>query len=307
MAIPAASGYPQYSGNLIHPKFSSKLISRFYCSSVFADISTTEYSGDLKSCGDQITFFKEPEVVIGRLEKDGKIEHQTLVPESVTMTINDRLYFSVKVDMDDEDMMCNWETWKEAFMKRATYNMKQLIDKELLTKLYAEVDPRSKGTTSAGYNFGAPTAPLALTSTNILQVLSQINAQLCTLCSSGDDMFIVLPCEAQPLLMNSPILGQAYASGLNESTLLTGKAPRKIAGFDVYFSTNVGTVADGPLPVFLIIAGRKDSTAFAINNEGRFRVLPDKDSPDHFYQGFLIYGEKVIRKEGLAALYATLA
>lgn len=96
MAIPAASGYPQYSGNLIHPKFSSKLISRFYCSSVFADISTTEYSGDLKSCGDQITFSKEPEVVIGRLEKDGKIEHQTLVPESVTMTINDRLYFPSK-------------------------------------------------------------------------------------------------------------------------------------------------------------------------------------------------------------------
>ena len=42
MAVNAASGYPQYSGSLIPPMFSSKLVEQFYCSSVYADITTTD-------------------------------------------------------------------------------------------------------------------------------------------------------------------------------------------------------------------------------------------------------------------------
>lgn len=308
MAVSASSGYPQYSGNLITPKFSMELIERFYCTSVFADISVTDYSGEIRGCGDQITFFREPEVAIQNLEKDGKIEHQTLIAESVTMTIDNRFAFSVKIDRLDEQQICNWEKWKESFLKRAVYNMNQLIDKRLLTSLYAEVDSRNKGIlTSARYNFGAPGAPLSLTSANILQVMAQIHAQLCTLCASGEEMFIVLPCEAMPVLMNSPILGQAYASGLSNSALLNGKIPDMIAGFHVYFSVNVGTAVEGANTAFFIIAGRRDSTGFAITNENDFRIIEDKDDPDHYYQGFMTWGSKVIRKEGLVGVYATLA
>jgi hypothetical protein len=308
MAVSAASGYAQLSGNLINPKFSMKLIERFYCSSVIADISVTDYSGEINNCGDQITFFREPEVQIQNLEKDGKLEHQTLLPDAVTMSVDNRLAFSVKIDRLDVQQMCNWEKWKESSLKRAVYNMNQQVDKILLTSLYADVDPRNKGSlTSAGYNFGRPTAPLVLTSANILQVLSQLHAQLCTLCASGEDMFVVLPCEAMPVLMNSPILSQAFASGLAGSALLNGKLPTMIAGFHVYFSVNVGTALEGAVPAFFIIAGRRDSTGFVMSNTDDFRIIEDKDDPDKYFQGFVTWGSKVIRKEGLVGLYATLA
>jgi hypothetical protein len=308
MAISAASGYPQWSGNLISPKFSMKLIERFYCSSVIADISTTDYSGDLMGCSDQITFFREPEVTIQSLEKDGKIEHQTLVTDAVTMTVDNRLAFSVKVDRIDQQQMCNWDKWKESFLKRAVYNMNQGIDKTLLTSLYAQVDSRNKGSlTSARYNFGATGAPLAITSANILQILSQIKAQLCTLCASSSDMFIVLPCEAEPVLANSPTLSLAYANGQGGSSLLNGRVPSMIAGFHVYFSVNVGTAVEGGNTAFFILAGRKDSTAFAITNEEDYRVMQHPDTPDYYYQGFMVWGSKVIRPEGLVGLYATFA
>jgi hypothetical protein len=45
MAVPAAPGYPQYSGNLISPMFSMDLLELFYCTSIYGEISTTEYSG----------------------------------------------------------------------------------------------------------------------------------------------------------------------------------------------------------------------------------------------------------------------
>ena len=59
MAIPAASGYPQYSGNLINPLFSMDLLERFYASTIYSDISSTEYTGELEKGGDQITFWRD--------------------------------------------------------------------------------------------------------------------------------------------------------------------------------------------------------------------------------------------------------
>lgn len=63
MAVKAAAGYPQYSNNIITPMFSMDLLERFYCTTVFSDISTTEYSGELQKCGDQITFSANPKSV----------------------------------------------------------------------------------------------------------------------------------------------------------------------------------------------------------------------------------------------------
>jgi len=48
---------PQYSGNLISPMFSMDLLELFYCTSIYGEISTTEYSGTLEKCGDQVTFY----------------------------------------------------------------------------------------------------------------------------------------------------------------------------------------------------------------------------------------------------------
>ncbi len=52
MAVPAAAGYVQYSGNIISPLFSMELLEQFYCSTLYSDISTVEYSGELEKCGD---------------------------------------------------------------------------------------------------------------------------------------------------------------------------------------------------------------------------------------------------------------
>lgn len=316
MAVPAASGYPQYSGSLIPPMFSSKLVEQFYCSSTYADITTTEYSGELNKCGDQITFFRSPRVRIRRGQKDSTIKHDTIDTCPVTLVIDKELEFSVKVSKIDVKQICNWDAWQTSLLKSASYNIGEAIDQELLAQMYVEADPQNKGETAGvrthSYDMGAVGAPVAVTSSNIWQVLTQVAGVLREQCLPMEDLFIVLPDVALPILLNSPMLSaNAGLAGacceVASNAILNGKIPAKIAGFDVYISHNVFSTTDGGDTVYEVVAGWRGATAFAMQIEDTRIIDNDKDSWDIFLQGMTVYGSKVIQAEGLAGLYATFA
>lgn len=316
MAVPAASGYPQYSGSLIPPMFSTRLIENFYCQSVFGDITTTEYAGELTKCGDQLTFFRAPKVTIRKGVKDGPIKHDTIDTCPVTMTIDQMLQFSVKISHVDIEQTCGWSKWEASLLKSATEGMTREIDAELLCKMALDADPCNKGNkagvTSGSYNLGSVGAPISLTSANIWEVMTQVLSVMGEQCLPMDDMYIVLPDVARVTLLNSPKITQnaGLAGACCNTTsdgVLNGKLPEKIAGFDVYFSSRVCKQFD-PLvsaDTYSIIAGWRGATAFAAQIE-RTRILPDadKDSWDTYIQGMMVYGHKVIQSEGIAMLYA---
>lgn len=316
MAVPSAAGYPSYSGSLIPPMFSSKLVEQFYCSSTYADITTTEYSGELNKCGDQITFFRSPRVRVRRGQKDSTIKHDTIDTCPITMVVDKELEFSVKVAKVDVKQICNWDAWQSSLLKSASYNIGEAIDQELLAKMYVEADPTNKGATAGvrtqSYNMGEVGSPVAITSDNIWQVLTQVAGVLREQCLPMEDLFIVLPDVALPILLNSPMLSaNAGLAGacceVASNAILNGKIPAKIAGFDVYISHNVFSATDGSDTVYEVVAGWRGATAFAMQIEETRIIDNDKDSWDIYLQGMTVYGSKVIQAEGLAGLYATFS
>jgi hypothetical protein len=296
--------------------FSSKLVEQFYCSSTYADITTTEYSGELNKCGDQITFFRSPRVRIRRGQKDSTIKHDTIDTCPITLTIDKELEFSVKIAKIDVKQICNWDAWQSSLLKSASYNIGEAIDQELLAQMYVEADPTNKGATAGirtrSYNLGSVGAPVAITSDNIWQVLTQVAGVLREQCLPMEDLFIVLPDVALPVLLNSPMLSaNAGLAGacceVASNAILNGKIPAKIAGFDVYISHNVFSTDDNGDVVYEIVAGWRGATAFAMQIEDTRIIDNDKDSWDIYLQGMTVYGSKVIQAEGLAGLYATFA
>lgn len=316
MAVTAQSGYPQYSGSLIPPLFSSKLVEQFYCSSVYADITTTEYSGELNKCGDQITFFRTPRVRVRRGSKDGTIKHDTIDTCPIQMTIDQMLEFSVKVSKVDMKQICNWASWESALLKSASYNIGEAIDQNLLTTTFVEASAQNKGTAAGvrtgSYNLGATGSPLSLTSNNMWETLTQVAGVLREQCLPMDDLYIVLPDVALPVILNSPMVSaNAGLAGacceVASNAIMNGKIPSKLAGFDVYISHNVPYVTDGGVTAYSMIAGWRGATAFAMQVEDTRVITDDKDSWDQYLQGMTVYGNQVIQPEGVAGLYGSFA
>jgi hypothetical protein len=294
--------------------FSLEVIEQFYNTSVFGDITTTEYTGELKKCGDQITFFRSPKVTINRGVKDGSIKHGVFDTCPVTMTIDNMLEFSVKVSQVDIEQICQWDKWETSLLKSASYGLTQEIDSELLCRMALDANPANKGENagvrSGAYNLGKVGAPVAVTALNIYEVLLHLRAVLKEQSVPMDDIFVVLPDVAETVLLSCPLLinnaGLAGASNLASDGILNGKLPGKIAGFDVYISPNVCSTPDSAVSAdcYDIIAGWRGATAFAAQVEKTRVIENDKDSWDTYLQGMTVYGHKVIQDEGIARLYA---
>lgn len=307
--VPAAAGHPQYSGNFIHPMVSMRLIEDFYCTSVFGEISTTEYAGEFSKGGDQITFWRAPEVIVRDYVKNGEMKHDTLESKPVTISIDRSKYFSFKMDCIDEFQIQNWDAIKSATMANATRAMVDCIDKELLGTTFAMAAESNQGA-NAGcqckrVDLGVLGAPVALTADNILEKLTEVALVLDEQCVPQEGRFIVLPQCFKPLIFNGP-LACADCSGMNESMYLNGRIPQSLVGFRIYFSHNVPMVDDiSNRKAWHIMAGLPMATVFATQME-KMREFEGHDSFDTYYQALQVYGFDVLYPQALVHLYATL-
>lgn len=309
MPIPAASGYPQYSGNLITPIFRMQLLERWYCSTIYSDIASTEYTGELSKGGDQVIFWREPKVLVRKYDKNDPIIHDTIDSDPVTMTIDHAYSFSIKMNKIDEQQIQNFDTWKAAFLRNAGKELALVVDPVLLTHMYTSVANSNEGATagvkSSSLNMGASGAPLVITATNIITVLSEVHQVLDEACAPKEGRWITLPPAGITALRNSD-LQAAYMTALSWSPLINGKIPETVMGFTIMESNYLPTEIDagtGKL-VYHLVAGVKSATAFAATIEDS-RVITDKDDWANYYQGLSVFGFKVLYEEGLVHLYVT--
>jgi hypothetical protein len=307
--IPAAAGYPQYSGNFIHPMVSMKLIEDFYCTSVFGEISSTEYAGEFSKGGDQITFWRAPEVIVRDYTKNGPLKTDTLESKPVTITVDRAKYFSFKMDHIDQFQIQNWDAIKSATMENATRAMVDCIDKELLGSIFADAHPKNQGP-NAGcqcgrVDLGEFGAPVVLTPESFLVKLTELSLVLDEQCVPQEGRYIVLPPCFKPLIFNGD-LSCVDCSGMGESMYLNGRLPGSLVGFAVYFSHNVPMVDDSTnRKAWHIPFGLPMATVFATQME-KMREVEGTDCFDTYYQALQVYGFDVIHEKALGHLYATL-
>jgi len=308
-AVPAAANYPQYSGNLITPIVSSDLIGRFHERTIFGAISNNNYIGQLSKGGDQITFYREPHVIVRDHIKDGKIKHDVLEAENFTLVIDRAKEFSVKMAQVDEYQMQNWNMFKSALLNSAAQQLAEQIDRDILSSIYAKVDIANRGVNagveSGAYNLGEAGNPVPVTSANFTEVLTELNAVLSEWSVPREGRYVVLPVVGETVALNSEIRRADIMGNGPSAPLLNGKLPGKIAGFDVYVSNHVERVFDPGAGAWCyhVPAGVQSATVFASQIQNT-RMKDDADSWDNFYQGLSVYGFDVVQPEGILDLYA---
>lgn len=310
-AVPAASGYRAYSV-LKQPIFAKTLITRFYAESISGNITSTDIiPTELRQCGDQVVFRRDPVAEIFTYHKNQDLEVSTLNTEPIVMVVNRSNYWNLKLDRVDEKQICGIQEWVKKYVNNVSQLNALKIDNEVFREMPLEASCHNKGTKAGmrtgAYNLGAITTPVTITPTNIFTYLTYLSAVLNEANIPQTGRFAVFPEVARSVFMQSNLLNNTCASGLNKAIVLGGMFP-DIMGFTIYFSTTMPIYIDPSQPglqCYLVVAGLKEATGFVTQLSESEVIDKDPRSFSKYWRGLMVYDFKVLRPEALAVLYAT--
>jgi hypothetical protein len=291
------------SGKFIPAIWSGKLVEKFYDATVFGEIASTDYEGEIKAMGDTVNIRTTPSLTIRDYKVGANLNYENPTSPAVELAIDKGKYFAFGVDNVDEyqadiDIMDDWAGDGGEQMKIA-------IDTDMLANIYTDVNADNAGIAagrkSSSYNLGASGAPIALTKANILDYLVDLGSVMDEQSIPETGRWVVLPAWACGMIKKSD-LKDASLAGDGTSILRNGRVGM-IDRLMIYMSNNIATTADGSDTVFNIISGHKSGLTFAAQMT-KMETLPNPSSFGQLIRGLNVYGYKVIEGKYLAHLYA---
>jgi hypothetical protein len=182
MAVtPIAPGHPDYSSTgtskWIPQIWSTKLIGKFYKSTVFADITNTDYEGEIKNRGDKVIIRTTPEISIFDYQKGMDLTYSTYESAPTELVIDKGKYFAFPCD--DVDRKQADINYINAWSEDAALRMKIAIDREILANMYTGVHSKNAGTTaglvSSAFNRRLLSTRPTSSTTSLIRVLSLLS------------------------------------------------------------------------------------------------------------------------------------
>lgn len=311
MSMPVASGYPNYSGSLIKPHLSSRIIDRFYCSSSFLETTSGDFLGDLKRCGDTIQFRRKPRAVVHPYIKNQKLEHDFLETDCVACQAGKGLYFNLKIDEVDKHQICNSRELIDYYSEDAMNQFKLNMEADVLAQMIYGVDAANQGCCAGCqtrcYNLGDCGKPRCINCDNILDWFCDIYAVLMEACVVTPGMgykvndpaepFIYLPIQGYNTLKKA--LSKCCPSDGNAGTpMVTGRLPERIGNFHVYIAHNLPYYIENGDMIYMVPAGRRDATGFVTTIE-RMREMEHPDYWGCLFQGLIVWAACTLYPEAM--------
>lgn len=300
--ITAASGYPQHSGVLIPEIWSGKLLAKFYAATIFGAIANTDYEGEISQQGDKVKIRTIPDIVINDYVKGQPLNVQNPEAGLVELMIDKAKYYNVHID--DIDQFQSDIPFMEKWTNDGSQQMKIVQDRDILANVYADAHSKNKGASagviSGGINLGAAGAPLALTKSNIVDVLVDIGVVFDEQNVPEEERYVTLPNWAVGLIKKSD-LKDASITGDGKSILRNGRVGM-VDRLEIFGSNNVKVGTDGADTVFNAIANQKSALTYAaqlVKNE----TIKAESTFGHLARGLIVYGYKTIKPEAMVHLY----
>lgn len=290
------------SARFIPEVWSAKLVEKFYDATVFGEIANTDYEGEIRSHGDKVHIRTLPSITIRNYVKGAGLTYEQPESPSVELVIDQGKYFAFKLfDVDrvqsDLALMENWSADGGEQMKIA-------IDTDVLGSVYTNAATANAGATagrkSAAMNLGTAAAPLAVTKSNVLDVLVDYGTVLDEQNVPESNRWVVIPARMAGLIKKSE-LKDASLAGDGTSMLRNGRLGM-IDRFTLYSSNNLH-VDTGEWD---IIFGHKSAITFAAQIT-EMEELKDPNDFGTLARSLMVYGYEVIKPEALGHSVVTLA
>ena len=316
MSVARVAGMPDYSsgggttGSFFIPEiWSTKLIEKWYDSTILTHISNTNYEGEIKNQGDTVWIRTRGSVPWHTYEKGQILSPPDRIESPRIKLVIDKgkyAYFGID-DIDkyqsDIDLMGQWA-------EDALEQEKIDLDTEVLAWISANASTTNKGVAagriSGAYNLGASTTPVELTSANILKYILMAGGCLGENNVPQGGWFLAMP-EAAAVLLRDSDVKDASMMGDSQSTLRSGRLGR-LGNFTLYSSNLLPSVADpttGQL-CFDMIFGHP----YGITYASQFLETDHIDKPETTFGKFIktlhVYGYEMIKPTAVGVLYATV-
>ncbi|MES2662265.1 MAG: hypothetical protein V4629_03085 [Pseudomonadota bacterium] len=301
--ITRASGYVNYStgtSGFIPQIWSSKLAPKFYKTCVIADISNTDYEGEIKGQGDTVKIRVRPNVAINDYEIGGTITYEKLNSTLIDLQIEHAKTFAFQIDDIDkyQSDIKELDSWSTDTSK----GMAIEVDKEVLSSIYADVAAANTGLTagaeSGGYILGTTAAPVTLTKYNILDWIIDCGAVLDEQNIPDDGRWFTLPVWASGMLKKSD-LKNADLTGDDKSPIRNGMVGM-IDRFKIYQTNLMHKGTGGDAGKFYPVFGHKSALTFAAQMK-KMETLRIQNSFGEYVRGLNVFGFQVVNDTAIGS------
>ena len=309
MGVPVASGVPNYdpSGTIkFNPElYSGLLVEKFYKATVFGEIASTDYEGQITGFGAQVVIRTVPDITVTDYVIGAGLTPQYPTSTAVTLAIDQAKSFNVALNIvtqrqSDLDL-------SSIFSDAGVIELQIAADADMLETVPSQVAAANTGNNagadSGNINLGSIATPAIVgpdTATGVQgvvdyltdcgQVLDEQNV-------SAEGRWAVIPPWFKSALMKSP-LKIASLAGDGVSIARNGKIG-EVAGFTLYESRNLLKTTT-PGPSWNILFGHSAGLAFAAQIV-EAQMIPNPNDFGYLIRGLMVFGYKVIGAQYVGA------
>lgn len=301
MPIPRASGIPEYGpGGTINynPEiYSGKLVEKFYKTTVFGEIASTDYEGEIAGMGANVIIRTVPDVTVSDYVIGQGLTPQYPSRNSVTLSIDKAKSFNVAlstVDSRQSDL-----DMADIFANDGSIQLRIAADADMLEVIPADVDADNQGTTagqdSNDLDLGSAAVPRQLSAANVVELFTDMGQVLDEQNVSDEGRWAVVPPWLVNLVKNSD-LKIASLAGDGVSILRNGKIG-EIDRFTIYQSRNV-LRQTSPASCSYVPFGHSAGLTFAAQIV-ECQMIDNPNDFGYLIRGLMVYGYEVIEPQYL--------
>ncbi len=292
--------------------FSKKIQNFFRKSSVIEAITNTDYAGEIAAFGDTVNIIKEPTITVAAYTRAASTTKQFLSDQELTLVIDKANSF--KFIVDDIEEKLSHINFASVGASSAAYTLKDTMDSEVLTTMFAGVSTSAPDHRLGGDGNGAVSTsfgtndPLDMGNGSSELSPLKIMARMARLLDDSQvpeegRWFVAKPefyeelADTDSKLMSSDF--NQGDGGVRNGLVASGQ----IRGFSMYKSSNVPAVS-GTNSTGQCLGGHISSTATA-QSILNIETLRDTDTFGDIVRGLHVYGRQVLRDDAIIkAVYA---
>ncbi len=301
MGVQRASGIPEYGpGGTINynPEiYSGKLVEKFYKTTVFGEIASTDYEGEIAGMGANVIIRTVPDVTVSDYVIGQGLTPQYPSRNSVTLSIDKAKSFNVAlstVDSRQSDL-----DMADIFANDGSIQLRIAADADMLEVIPADVDADNQGTTagqdSNDIDLGSAAVPRQLSAANVVELFTDMGQVLDEQNVSDEGRWAVVPPWLVNLVKNSD-LKIASLAGDGVSILRNGKIG-EIDRFTIYQSRNV-LRQTSPASCSYVPFGHSAGLTFAAQIV-ECQMIDNPNDFGYLIRGLMVYGYEVIEPQYL--------